>query len=440
MSDGTIIPPQNIEAEESVIGAALVAEPALQRVSGLGLAPGHFYLDRHRQIWTAIEELIRSGSCVDELTVSAKLPSEFRHHVSELAAKVPAAANAAHYARIVLDAATMRQKLGGGQNIIQGVAMAWGGGDADRERGEGLIHQGQAEVATDLILEAQPTSRRELAEFYRAELRRDDDETMATPWEELNECLLGGFRRKQFGVFAGHTGMGKTWAVDQITGGIFGQGYRTAIFGTEMSKEERLARFVTTQTEIPYEKMIRKQLNSQELAQADAALDDLPFDYFESAGRELEWICERIIFGGFDFVVIDVLNLIAGYEEETAKASAIIVRLCELAQQANCCILGVSHLNRERDKGPVKPRPVKRDLRATGIIETNAHWILMLHRDQTDEGRKEPGGEIYTEKVRNGNDGILRVVHHSTKLTFSPEARYDPYEVPAEYVGDGPRW
>ncbi len=115
------VPPQNIEAEESVLGAMLVAEPALTRViDEVKLNAGDFYLDKHATIFTAVHDLYAASKPVDELSVSEALTQRNqieeaggKHYVSELAAKVPAAGNAKHYAEIVQQNADMRRVLQG---------------------------------------------------------------------------------------------------------------------------------------------------------------------------------------------------------------------------------------------------------------------------------------------------------------------------------------
>ena len=121
----THVPPQNIEAEESVLGAMLVAEPALTRViDEVKLNAADFYLDKHAAIFTCAHDLYAESKPVDELTVTEALTQRNqievaggKHYVSELAAKVPAAGNAKHYAEIVQQNSLLRRLLGAGQQI-----------------------------------------------------------------------------------------------------------------------------------------------------------------------------------------------------------------------------------------------------------------------------------------------------------------------------------
>jgi hypothetical protein len=126
----THVPPQNLEAEEAVLGAAMVSQPALARVVEVGLGAGDFYLDRHRAIFECVHDLYADSKPVDELTVVDALSAsqrktieagggEARDIVSELTAKVPAAGNAKHYAEIVKQKARAREVIGAAQRTLR---------------------------------------------------------------------------------------------------------------------------------------------------------------------------------------------------------------------------------------------------------------------------------------------------------------------------------
>jgi replicative DNA helicase len=420
-------PPQNIDAEKAVLGAMMLSEQALRAGRVAGLRAQHFYMPRHQEIYATLERVVKREGYTDELMLANEAPAH-RVYIAELAAGVPAAGNAKHYAEIVIQNANLRQKLEGSYKIAEGVRVAQEKGDDAEEESEQLIREGQALVATDLTIEAEPTSRQELGDDFYTYLESDEEEDIfELPFPDLNECVLGGYRRKQTTVLAGWTGMGKSWFLDQMLRGFRKQGYSTAIFATEMSRRERVARHITQTTGIATEKLLRKTLTKDELSKAVKALGEIPFDYYEAIGWTEGEIAERVIFGGYDVVAIDVVNLIPGYEEEVAKANRIAQRFMQLATQANCHVILVSHLNRERDKQVVKPRPVKRDLRQTGMLEANANAILFLHRDQNPEdGTKEPGGEAFFDKVRNGMEGSVRLTLNQRFLNFHSEARVPP--------------
>jgi replicative DNA helicase len=428
------VPPQNIEAEESVLGAMLVAEPAMRSVLvESGLTSKSFYFDKHREIYAAIQKVAHRDGTVDELTVGHELPTH-RHYISDLAAKVPSAGNALHYARIVAHAANLRMKLAGAQEI-QGAVY-----ELDEETREEKIRSGLELIATDLETQANPTSEEELADdFFRYLDEEEAAEVMKLPFDELNECCFGGYRRGQTTVVAGWTEMGKSWWVDQMIHGFHAQGYRCAIFATEMERRERVARFLFSKTGVAMEKLLLKKLSPAEMNVVVSALPTIPFSYFEVNGWPVERICQQIILGGYDVVVIDVVNLIPGYEENQG-ATRILSRLMEVARKANCHVILVSHLNRARATQAKLPRPVKRDLRDSGMLETNAAAILFVHRNQDDNGEALTTGEIYFEKIRNGMKGGIRSLFDPTCARFE----LDPSALEQQELGaapeDGPLW
>lgn len=412
------VPPCNIEAEESVLGAMLVADPALKRVRvESGLVPQHFYLDKHAQIFAAIAKVAERNGTVDELMIGAELP-ELKLYVSELAAKVPAAGNAMHYARIVLLNAQLRAKLEGAQLIQEGVRERF-----DEEKSAELIREGIARATSDFTIDAERTSGADiLSDLFDTFDRDTEGEVMELPWEALNECVLGGYRRKQMSVLAGWENMGKSCALDEILDVFDQQGQKCAIFATEMSKEERAARWLTSKTAVPLERILRNQLEPKHMSRLLKAANEhnrLPFDYFECDDWSADRICERIVFGDYDVVAVDPVTEIPGFEKAEV-AAAITRRFKQVATQANCHVILVAHLNRSRLKDPkgVKPRPLCVDLKGSGTLAQAANAVLFLHRDQDEDANVKPEGEIYFDKVRNGFKKSIRVAQNSRTHRF----------------------
>lgn len=432
------VPPQNIEAEESVLGAMLVAEPALRRVRAeSGLTAKHFYLDKHREIFEAIGKVAeRTGTC-DELLVAEELPEQ-KHYVSELAAKVPSAGNAMHYAAIVLSCANYRAKLLGAQTILEGVRERH-----DEEASALLIREGIALATADYTIDAERTSGQEILEeiFDTFDDRDAEGEVMELPWAPLNECVMGGYRRKQMSVFAGWENMGKSFGLDQMLAGFDAQGFKCGIFATEMAREERAARWLTSQTAVPLERILRNQLEPKHLSRLLEAANKhgrLPFDYFECYDWSADRICERIIYGGYDVVAVDPVTEIPGFEK-SESAAAITRRFKQIASRANCHVILVAHLNRNRvkDAKGVLPRPLNVDLKGSGTLAQAANAVLFLHRDQDEDANVLPTGEIYFGKVRNGFKKSIRVAQNSRTLQFMWLKPEPVHEQSALEVGPG---
>jgi replicative DNA helicase len=212
----THVPPQNIEAEESVLGAMLVAEPALTRViDEVKLNAADFYLDRHRAIFECAHDLYADSKPVDELSVSEALTQRNmidqaggKHYVSELAAKVPAAGNAKHYAEIVQQNSLLRRLLGAGQEIQGWVNDRAGEPRELSERAEKLLF--------DVAHKEQASDFRLLSEILHDEVDRleklstGEIEMTGTPagFRDI-DAITGGFQPGNLIIVAARPAMGK---------------------------------------------------------------------------------------------------------------------------------------------------------------------------------------------------------------------------------------
>jgi len=217
------VPPQNIEAEESVLGAMLVAEPTLTRViDEVKLNAGDFYLEKHAAIFTAVHDLYAASKPVDELSVAEALTQRNqieeaggKHYVSELAAKVPAAGNAKHYAEIVQQNSLLRRLLGAGQQIQGWVHERDGEPRELSERAEKLLFDvAHKEQASDFKL---------LSEILHDEV--DRLEKLSTGELELTgtpsgfrdiDAITGGFQPGNLIIVAARPAMGKCSARNSL--------------------------------------------------------------------------------------------------------------------------------------------------------------------------------------------------------------------------------
>jgi replicative DNA helicase len=212
----THVPPQNIEAEESVLGAMLVAEPALSRViDEVKLNADDFYLDKHAEIFRAAHDLYAASKPVDELSVSEALVQRNeidaaggKHYISELAAKVPAAGNAKHYAEIVQQNSLLRRLLGAGQEIQGWVHERDGEPRELSERAEKLLF--------DVAHKEQASDFRLLSEILHDEVDRLEKlstgelEMTGTPsgFRDI-DAITGGFQPGNLIIVAARPAMGK---------------------------------------------------------------------------------------------------------------------------------------------------------------------------------------------------------------------------------------
>jgi replicative DNA helicase len=217
------VPPQNIEAEESVLGAMLVSESTLTRViDEVKLNAGDFYLEKHAAIFTCVHDLYAASKPVDELSVTEALVQRNqieaaggKHYVSELAAKVPAAGNAKHYAEIVQQNSLLRRLLGAGQQIQGWVHERDGEPRELSERAEKLLFDvAHKEQASDFKL---------LSEILHGEV--DRLEKLSTGEAELTgtpsgfrdiDAITGGFQPGNLIIVAARPAMGKCSARNSL--------------------------------------------------------------------------------------------------------------------------------------------------------------------------------------------------------------------------------
>jgi replicative DNA helicase len=219
----THVPPQNIEAEESVLGAMLVAEPALSRViDEVKLNAEDFYLEKHATIFRAVHDLYAASKPVDELSVAEALVQRNeieaaggKHYVSELAAKVPAAGNAKHYAEIVQQNSLLRRLLGAGQEIQGWVHERDGEPRELSERAEKLLF--------DVAHKEQASDFRLLSEILHDEV--DRLEKLSTGESELTgtpsgfrdiDAITGGFQPGNLIIVAARPAMGKCQSAQSL--------------------------------------------------------------------------------------------------------------------------------------------------------------------------------------------------------------------------------
>lgn len=419
MSDNV---PQSLPDEKAILGAILVNRNALQVVAtDVGLKAEHFYLDKHRAIYAATQQAAAKEGFADELTVAAQLPEE-RAYLSELTATVPAAGNAAAYARRVIHLAALRAKRQGALEILEGI------GNQDDDK----IQAGVLAVAADVEADSEPSTPEELADDMCDWLQEEPDEgdVLKLPWADLNEHCAGGFRRGQMGLVTGWSGMGKSLVVGQMLRQWSSDGQRCLLLTTEMQRREILARFLASETAIAYEKIITRKLNAENWKRILPALQRIPFHYHDAEGWSVERILSAIVSKQPDAAVIDPWNLIPHRDyyhmAETAR------RLKEIAARANCLVVVVAHLKTTRHRDGKKPRPIQSDIRDSGMLYNNAHWVLGLQREQNDQGKAQRKGELYFMKSRDAPEGGIEVEFRPKWLRFDPLGSEEAEKAAAE--------
>lgn len=407
MSPDLAPPPQNLDAEESVLGALMVSKSTHRAVFLTGLAADDFYRDRHRLIYTAIQRLSGQGDPVDVVSVVAELertgqldPAGGKDSVASLAARVPAPGSARHYAEVVLEHARSRE--------IDAVAKSLQQSVVERQDIEESVTEAIRCLIKPLTSAGEPVEPEELAADFFDFLNSDEPvDVMELPWKPLNRFCAGGFKRQQVTVLTGPTGEGKSTVLDSMLESFHRQGFRCGIYATEMTSRERMARWLAKQTRIPYHRLILKQLGQRDHKRLLPWVNgqNLPPWSFRNAEH---WSAQRIgqdiLARGLDVAAIDPINLIPG-ANRTETMEEIAQELKVLALRARCHVISVAHLTKSASK--FKERPTLGDIRQSGMIEANANHVMLLHRDRGENLVPKTTGWLGFLKARDGiPDGV----------------------------------
>ncbi len=418
------IPPQNIEAEKSVLGSILLDKDALIEVSGW-LLPEHFYDDRHSAIYQNILELFEGGLPIDLVTVSDKLKKKKilsklggRAYLTELASFVPTAAHAAEYANIVKETATRRGLISSSSEITK---LAFDETVALPEvvdRSETLLFNvAQAGIKSNFI-----HIKDLLKDAYEraAHAKESDDYSgISTGFKEL-DVLLGGFQKSDLIVLAARPSVGKTaLALDMMRHAALIEKKNVAFFSLEMSNMQIMDRLLGMQSGIPFWEIRTNKLNEEkvvklantmgELADANIFIDDSPgqnINQIRTKARRL------MLEQGVDIIFVDYLQLMHGNTKESRalEVGEVSQGLKNLAKELNVPVVALSQLSRAIELRQNR-RPQLSDLRESGSIEQDADVVIFLDREETwnPDTEKKGSAEVFVAKHRNGPTGIVEL-------------------------------
>jgi replicative DNA helicase len=458
-----VVPPQNLDAEESVLGAMMVSQATIDPVLlDVHLQAEDFYRDRHRAIFGAIVKLHESADPVDVLTVAERLTEHGelekvggKDVVASLAARVPSPGSAKHYAEIVKQNSLMRRLDAAAKTIQQSVAERDGAPSEMVEQAERLLF---GVAHTD-----QAADFREIGEILADEI--DKLEALATGKAGVTgvsagfrdlDSLTGGFQPGNLIILAGRPAMGKSAAVCNIAENVAVKDDKpVALFSLEMSEMELAHRFIASQARIAGDRLRKGRVASRDwpkVVKACNKLESAPLWIDDSSDLgllELRAKARRLHAQersrgneGLGMVVVDYLQLMrsddprANRVEQVAQFSR---GLKILARELNVPVIGISQLSRAPEQRPDK-RPILSDLRESGSIEQDADLVGFLYRDEYYNGdeSEEPGiAELIIAKHRNGPIGTVKLAFLSHYPKFADPARDEP-PAAQQPSGEGP--
>ncbi len=434
-----VIRPHSTEAEQTTIGALLVDPDRIIDVAP-AIQPKDFYDPTYRTIYEAIRQLYDERKPIDFVSVAELLRTNDKIQrlggsgfLATLAANVPTAAHAAHYASIIRDKSMHRQLLD------CGMAIAELAKDEELSAMEALerAEQGLLSIARH-AKDDKPQHIGDIGEesYERyARLQEAEDKTalfgLTTGFHDLDE-MLTGLAPGSLTVIAARPSVGKTsFALDIARHAAASQGRNVAVFSLEMTKQEIMDRIMAGFLGVDAWRLKKGQLTQDDFNRMGKLLGELknhPLYIDDDPDRTIANLRSKArrqqMEYGLDLLVIDYLGLIevtdrAAGENRTQQVSLISRSLKNLARELSCPIIALSQLSRSTEQRS-PPIPILSDLRDSGTIEQDADIVLMLYRqDMYEEDCDHPGEtEVYVRKNRNGPIGRVGLFFDKARMSF----------------------
>jgi len=444
------IPPQNIEAEQSVLGSLLIDKDAIIRVADI-IRPDDFYKDAHRTIYEAVLELYEKREPIDVISLTNLFKAHNtldaiggRTYLASLTNAVPSSSHIVSYARIVQHKATLRRLLHAASELMQL-------GYQETEDVEAVLDKAEQSVfsVSQKYLRQQfiPLKSVLTEAFDRIdELHRESGKLrgLATGLKDLDN-VLGGLQKGDLVILAARPSVGKTsLALDMARNIAVKEKVSVGLFSLEMSKEQLVDRLLVAEAQVDLWKMRTGKLSEDEdfsrIGHAMGVLSEAPLFIDDSAIStvlEMRTKARRLQSEhGLGLIIVDYLQLMEGRadaENRVLQIAEITRGLKGLAKELNIPVLALSQLSRATEmRSP--PIPKLSDLRESGSIEQDADVVLFIYREELyrPETNRKHIADILISKHRNGPTGQIQAYFDETKTTFRNLDRHfqDPSSAP----------
>jgi replicative DNA helicase len=436
------VPPQNLEAESSVLGGILLENDAINRVLE-SVSPDDFYRESHRKIFRAMIELTDRSEPVDIITLSEFIKSKGEleavggsAYLASLNSLVPTAANIAYYARIVREKAILRHLINAATEIATRGFDEQQNVDEFLDQAEKVIFdisEKKIKSSFSTVGEMMKDSIKMVERLYE---RKELVTGVPTGFKDLDK-LTAGLQPSELIVVAGRPSMGKTAFCLNIATSTGLAGVGVAIFSLEMAKEQLVLRMLCSEARINHSKVRSGYLAEREfpvlvnaagrLAETPIYIDDTPaISVLELRAKARRLVRDREKKLGL--LIVDYLQLMRGMgaaSNREQEISEISRSLKALAKELNVPVIAISQLNRRvEDRGD--KRPMMSDLRESGAIEQDADVIAFIYRDEVYNPKSSPDegiAEVILSKQRNGPVGTVSLAFIKEYTRFEDLSR-----------------
>jgi replicative DNA helicase len=434
------VPPQNLDAEESALGAMMLSPGAIAAVSDVLSPDGReFYRESHAKIYRAALALYAKGEPVDAITLVDQLDERGdlegvggKIRIHELAALVPASANAGHYAQIVKEAATLRGLIRVGGEIAR---LGWErpGETAELvDRAEQVLFELSQEKATSEFSHIEALLKESFERITQLYESGSDVTGVPSGFRDLDR-ITSGFQEGNLIVMAARPSMGKSALGLGVAANLaVRKELPVALFTLEMSKTEVTQRLMCSEAKVESQRLRTGKLAADDWPRLTAACDKLaraPL-YVDDTGSitmmEIRSKARRLKSKHPDLglIVVDYLQLMTSgttAENRVQEVSQISRSLKVLARDLDVPIIALSQLSRAVEQRHDK-RPILSDLRESGSIEQDADIVMFIYRDEYyngEESEQQGLAEVIVAKHRNGPTDTVKLSFLKRYAKFS---------------------
>ncbi len=432
------VPPHSLEAEAAVLGAVLLDNAAIDRVSEI-LETEHFYRDANRKIFRAALDLSGRSEPIDLLTLTEALKTRGElgevggaAYVSELADRALSAANVQYHARIVREKAILRGLIMTASEIVTRGYEAREDVARFVDEAEQSIYQIAEKKTRGSFTRVGELIQQAFEQIEKLYERKELVTGVPTGFLELDK-MTAGLQPSDLIIVAGRPSMGKTSFVLNIAEHVAIEAKTgVAVFSLEMSKEQLVFRMLCSQARVNLAHVRTGFLSQKDfprLAEAAGRIHDAPIyidDTPAMSALELRAKARRLKRdkeANLGLIIVDYLQLMRGSssrdESREQEISQISGGLKALAKELRVPVIALSQLNRQVE-GRNPPKPRMADLRESGAIEQDADVIAFIYRDEVynPESREKGTAEIIIAKQRNGPVGDVKLAFRSEYTRF----------------------
>ena len=437
------IPPQNLEAEASILGCLLLDKEAIIKIGDI-LRPDNFYRDIHAMIFQAILDMFEKHEPIDILSIGNRLAEKKqldaiggKSYLAELTASVPNSSHVVSYANIIKKKSTLRR-------LEQAASQISEFSFSEEEDVSKLLDKAEQKlfaISQESLKKNFIPIKSVLSDTFNRidELHKSGGQAtrgIPTGYNDLDK-LLSGMQKSDLVILAARPSLGKTTlALDLVRHIAIKSKVPVGIFSLEMSKEQLVDRFLATEAEVDLWKMRTGKLSDREeddvfprIGRAMGVLSEAPIFIDDSPNAnvmEIRTKARRLkMEHNLGFLVVDYLQLMDGgarSESRVQEISEISRALKQIARELDIPVLALSQLSRAvESRSPAIPKLA--DLRESGAIEQDADIVMFIYRRAKDKSRDCPEeekniAEIHIDKHRNGPTGLVRLFFDENKVSF----------------------